>query len=414
MTRKITFALLALVLAMLPAAAQNQGLTSFNDNQGDHIYTQHGFGSPNNNDIFQVDPTLPWAGDMNQLSCSGGNPPPNTNGFSPSPVASFTDSAGQHLLYVDNKMHVRDLEYSSSCANLDLIALADLQPPLNSVPVSDGKSVAAYSDGQLEHAYYTGADGHVHHLFYVAGFVTHEDLTVKAGLTPSSPCGVISSALTAFSDSRSSPIIELVYYVGSTNHLCELALWQKSWGSYDLTAMCGSGCGAPIQRSPLTGFTDASGQHVFYLDARGHVFEFSVSSSLSNLDLTTRFGSTPAVADALTSISNAFGPQVIYVDKSQHVNQINLKTGVQDVTKLSGAALTLHAMSSCPNAANVASPGTSLSSIGSDDKRGEDVFYIGADTHIWEIHSDGRTWSSFDLTQDYGGTTSFGTIACIG
>ena len=182
--------------------------------------------------------------------------------------------------------------------------------------------------------------------------------------------------------------------------------------------MCGSGCGGgpplqPMQRSPLTGFTDAGGQHVFYLNARGHVFESSVSNSLSNLDLTKKFGVTPAVADALTSISNTFGPQVIYVDASQHVHLINLNTGVHDVTKLSGAALTLHAMSSCPSAANVASPGTSLSSIGSDDNGGEDVFYIGADTHIWEIHSgDGRTWSSFDLTQDYGGTTGFGTTAC--
>src|SRR5258708_19166163 len=207
MKSRMVFSLLAVVSIALPAAAQNQWLTGFKDSVGDHIYYQHdnSLGGPNNFDLFQVAPTYPWAGDMNHLSCGGGNPPPWTDGWTPSALASFTDANGQHTLYIDNNMHVRDLEVSGSgwCTNLDLIALANLLPPLNSVPVSIGRYLAAFSDVGGEHAFYFGVDGHVQHLLFSAtpAFAKHEDLTVKAS-TPSSTCSRVLSGLTAFDYTR--------------------------------------------------------------------------------------------------------------------------------------------------------------------------------------------------------------------
>jgi len=434
MTKRIIFSLLALALIGSPAAAQNQSLTSFKDSVGDHIYYQHdgSSGGPNNLDLFQIAPTLPWSGDMNQLS-RGCNTPPELGFWPPagSPLASFTDGFGQHVLYLDNKMHVRDLEYNGSCSNLDLTALASLLPPL---PPSDGMSLAAFSDASGEHAYYTAVDGHIHHLLYLGRAVmAHQDLTAMAGLTVSSPCGNRMGPLTAFADARSQPTIELVYYVGSDD-LCELAWYQGREQSFDLTAMCGGGCGSGAPHplvvnvladsfgGPLSGFADAGGQNVFYLDNAQHVHQFLAGpNGLSTMDLTDAFDGNPAVADSLTSFSNAFGAQVFYVDASQHVNQIRFfpliaqvtpsPGGVhQDLTALFGGALTLPARQT-PCAPAVASPGTSLSSISFDDKKGEDVFYVGTDRHVWELHSsDGFTWSSFDLTLNYGGTATFGTV----
>jgi hypothetical protein len=40
-----------------------------------------------------------------------------------------------------------------------------------------------------------------------------------------------------------------------------------------------------------------------------------------------------------------------------------------------------------------------LTTLSSDDKGGEDVFYVGADQHVWELHDWGNgTWSPYDLT----------------
>ena len=100
MRRKIVFSALALAVIALPATAQNQWLTGFKDSGGDHIYYQGIAPSPSgHDDLWQIAPTFPWSGDMNQLTvCSGmGNPPPYTNGDYPSPLASFTNARGQHV-----------------------------------------------------------------------------------------------------------------------------------------------------------------------------------------------------------------------------------------------------------------------------------------------------------------------------
>jgi len=442
-SRKIGLSVLAIISIALPAIAQNQSLTSFRDsfNGFDHIYYQHdgwlAAGAvppqagtpvdPNNYDLFQIAPTVPWAGDMNQLGGGCTGYPPATVGSLPtlgSPLAGFEGgSFGQSVLYVDNMMHVRvsqinlhvvadlnnHLAYSDYqvCSNWDLTAHA--KPPCPSsgtcliiqngtVPVSDGKSLAGFSDERGGHAYYRSVDGHVHHLWWVwsdlttISYVNWEDLTNVAGLKASLPCGVSAGTLTAFVDRRSNPSIELVYYVGTGGgvvapHLCELAWYQRKEQSYDLTNMMVYTPPQPMMRSPLTGFVDAGGQHVFYLDTQHHVYQFLVGpGGLSNVDLTSKSGGNPAVADSLTSFSNAWGPQVFYVDSSLQVNQIDVNASVhRDLSALSGGNITQPASTlanSCPSWGYI-SPGTPLSSIGLDDKGGGDVFYVGLDRHVW-------------------------------
>jgi hypothetical protein len=432
--RKIVFTLLALVLIALPAAAQNQWLTSFADSVGPHVYYQ-AWSSPY--DLWQIAPNYPWSGDMNQqllvnVSVSG-DPPPETwqgNGLLPptshypSPLASFADWDGQHVVYIDNYSHpdgdpnrlpphphVRDIVANSyGISNVDLSFDSSSIPgfqeagPYPSDP--DGKSLTGFGDDRGSHFYYTGVDGDVHEFFWQANTtgIYNNDLTVMAGLTPSSTCGVVASGLTAFSDTRFSPNIELVYYVSGSGHLCELAWYQGFEQSYDLTALCVAPCGdgppEPMPNSPLTGFTDAQGQHVFYLDDHSvsftdgiHVHEFVAGpTGMSTLDLTRRSHGNWASPTSLTSFSNSFGPQVFYVDISSHVNQLNLKALTnQDLTASWGGA-------PC---------GTSLSGIGYDLYVGQ-VFYIGFDKHIWQLTSyDGSTWSPQDLTKRFGTPAAF-------
>jgi hypothetical protein len=402
MTKKIVLALLALALLVLPATAQNQWLTSFNDNVGDHIYYQvtatQGPGS-GPGDIWQLWPTGSWNGDMNSLTpnfSQGCWLALSCGPFQGSPLVSFTNSTGQHVFYIDRIGLVRDLAVSSSGVVTD----PAIQP-------STGTTLAGFSDARGEHIYYI-LSGNVWHSFGNGGAFSTQNLTLLAHPLPA--CAVVSSGLTAFADTvsqPSQPAIELVYYVGPTNHLCELAWYQGKEQSYDLTYLCeySSSCAVtlphPMLNSPLTGFADARGQHVFYLDAQTKGYpaimhdldEFSVTpSALANVDLTKWSGGTPAFPDSLTSVSNQWGPQVFYHCPSA-VCEINATTGLY--TNLSLAAGGAIPLTYFPPQLPY---GTSLSSIGHDDKGGEDVFYIDGSLYVWELHSDnGSTWASYFL-----------------
>ena len=427
------FSVVALLLIASPASAQKQWLTSFSDSGGTHVYFQSG-----SNDLFDLVQIWQgyvqwWSGDMNQLSVSGCgtsnagyaddsyyNRPPSVI----SPVLSYADSTisspnstpgGQEVLYIADyhpkryigiERHVRRLSVlpcGAATEDLSLLAASVGASRGFQIPADpDGKSLAGFSDDRGEQLYYTGWDGHVYHIMWqiwCPGCIYAEDLTLMAGLTPNLACSVVHSTLTAFSDTRSSPNIELVYYVGGSGHLCELAWYQGGEHLYDLTEMCASVCqdGAPqpVQNSPLTGFTDADGQHVFYISVvpgapLGHVSEFTAGpNGLNNLDLTVRTAGScwtqicePPVPDSLTSFSNIWGPQVFFVDSSHHVNQIDVKSFTRtDLTASFGGALV----------------GSSLSST--FDPWRVHVFYIGRDRHPWELIF-ANTWAPVDLSKN--------------
>jgi hypothetical protein len=205
--------------------------------------------------------------------------------------------------------------------------------------------------------------------------------------------------LTSYADGTT----ELVYYVGPTGHLCELALYLGGEGSYDLTYM--SGATPAMAGSPLTGFADASGQNEFYLGTNQHVYLLRLSPSgvWTNRDLTAQFGGSPAVPDSLTSFSNAKGQHVYYVDNNQHVNQINVTTStLLDLTARYGGG----GANAMPLKQAQCQDGTSLSSISNDSGGGEDVYYIGTDLHVYQFrfyYPDGNVWYNGDQTASHHG-----------
>lgn len=379
MKRQITLGVLALVLVALRATGQN--VTSFSDSSGDRVlYVASGAGGDYGGDIheFWLYGTQPVDTDL-------------TRWFSSEwavygSLTSYSDANGQHVFYIGGKdFHVHQLYWSFTSRNesdLDWTFLAGAPLAL------PGSNLTGFSNARGEHVYYSTSDSHVHHLYAMAAArPIHEDLTVKAG--PASNCASLNSVLTSFSDGST----ELVYYVGSSGHVCELggwpqmslvwnpflrrwvqvSVWQES--SFDLTAMAG---GTPaIPGSPLTGFSDANGQHVFYLGTNQHVYQLCLSRSgaWSNPDLTAQFGRDPAAGDSLVSLSNASGEQVFYTDIYQQVVQINLTFGYY----------LFESPPTMPLNRGECQPGTSLATISSDAMGREDVYYIGQDQHVYNL-----------------------------
>jgi hypothetical protein len=409
MTRKIIFSMLTLVMVTVPAAAQYGGnLTSFSDRSGDRV-------------LYIAD-TSPYGGDVHQFWLNG-TQPVDTDGTQWyrsmgstwaqfGSLTSFSDGDGQHVFYIGGTdHHIHQLRWSwstSSGSDTDWTAMAGSQ-------LLSGGNLTGFSDGRGQHVYYIALNSStlnwdIHHIFAVgAGKPIDENLTLIAG--PGSTCASPQSVLTSYSDGST----ELVYYVGPTGHICELAGSQTTWwvwdpqlrrwvprtfwtdSSYDLTALSAST--PAMVNSPLTGFADANGQNEFYVGTNHHVYQLRLSRTgvWFNQDLTAKFGGKPAAGDSLTSFSNSFGEQVFYAGTDQHVYRINLtaQTPTSDLTTLDGGALAM------PLNPSVCQFGTSLATIASDTT-GLAVYYIGVDQHVYRLNHLG----ALDQTATYGGVAA--------
>jgi len=402
MIRKIVFGVLALVMVALPSVAQYGGnLSSFSDRSGDrvqYISNQNSYGGDihafwlNGTQPVDTDATT-WYSAMGSEWALFGS------------LTSFSDGNGQHSFYIGGPdFHIHQLYWSwstSSGSDLDWTKLAGAPMAFSN------NGLTGFSNSRGQHAYYTEWpwNGHIHHLYAVgAAKPIDEDLTVKAG--PGPTCANPNGALTSFSDGST----ELVYYIGPSGHICELAGWpQTSWvwnswlrrwvqvtvwkeSSFDLTALSG---GTPAMLfSPLTGYSDANGQNVFYLDPNHHIYQLHLSRSgtWSNPDLTAQFGGgNPAQAASLTAFSVcaaqvaaacAWEELVSYLDNSNNVNLITIPLGLHQV--IYPALWDAGAM---PMNTGACQFGTSLASISSDVSGGADVYYIGSDQHVYKIHA---------------------------
>jgi hypothetical protein len=387
MNRTIVIGLVVFVTVVLPAAAQGN-IASFSDTTGNHVFYV-------SNDRSGIN-----GGNIHEFSLIGGQSVDtdvtrlaNTSWAGFGTITAFSNSNGQHVFYIGGTdYHVHQLYWSfsrSSESGLDWTKLAGTAPPALASPLT------GFSNARGEHVYYTAwnsatQNSHVHHLF-ASGFgkPIDEDLTVKA--RPDSNCASPNSMLTSFADGTT----ELVYYVGPTGHICEMALYLGVEGSYDLT-----GAALAMTGSPLTGFADASGQNEFYLGTNQHVYMLRLSPTgvWTNPDLTAQLGGMPAVPDSLTSFSNIKGQHVYYVDSNQHVNQINVTTStLLDLTALYGGG----GATAMPLNRSECQWGTSLSSISNDTGGGEDVYYIGTDQHVYQLrfyYPDGNVWYNGDQT----------------
>jgi len=335
-------------------------------------------------------------------------------------LAGFSNQRGIHKYYNSPDGHVHHLLGTAVNEDVTLTTGAPLNVGL----------LTAFSDNQGEHVDYMGSvqtplggrfDGHIHELLWWNGSWSHTDLFTA---NPSGACAIAGGGIASYSGTS-----EVVNYVSAGGHVCQLAGGYirkvvclaggcrlsniPAFTPSDLTSLAGGTLANP--GSSLTGFSDANGQHVFYVGTDQHVHHLLWNGSAeNNQDLTVYFAWTGTgweqaalpLTNSLTSFSNTYGEHVYYVGMDQHVYQINLTASdaTTDLTALTGGAL------ANPWVEGVCNPGTTLASIASDAWGREDVFYTGADLRIHgfqypSVPGVTNTWTKADL--DNGPTIGF-------
>ena len=216
-----------------------------------------------------------------------------------------------------------------------------------------------------------------------------EDLTAETGAPPAA----LGSGLSAFADVSASN--QDVFFVGTNQHLYQLfSNPGVAWYSADLTAITGAPVAAP--GTGLSAFEDVAhgNQDLFYIAANQHVYQLFSDPGVTwyPVDLTTTIGAPAASPE--TSLS-AFedvehgNQDVFYIAANQHVYQLFSNPGV------TWYPVDLTATTDAPAAA----PGSGLGAFADVSAGNQDVFYVGTDQHIHQLFSNpGVTWYTADLT----------------
>jgi hypothetical protein len=355
-------------------------LTSFADDIGEYVFYVDG--SQHMQQLYR-NPGGSWVNqDLTVLS--------NSNAALPrlnTPLSSFADTAGKHVLYLDGNQHVRQFYWSTggSWVNQDLTIMISGSTAL---PRPDSP-LSGFSDQSGEHVVYLDANQHVHQLFWSRGSNwMNQDLTAISNSSFVLPGS--GSPLTSFADQSG----EHVVYLDANQHVHQL-FWSRgsNWVNQDLTAISNSDSALPNPSSPLTSFADQSGEHVVYLDANRHAHQlfWSRGSNWVNQDLTAISNSDsvlPNLSSPLTSFADQSGEHVVYLDANQHVRQLYWKNGGnwvnQDLTVTSDSNADLPLFDS-------------LSSFA--DSAGEHVLYMDRMHHVRQLYwSTGSNWAIQDLT----------------
>ncbi|HLG65006.1 MAG TPA: hypothetical protein VKY19_23925 [Ktedonosporobacter sp.] len=196
----------------------------------------------------------------------------------------------------------------------------------------------------------------------------------------------IVGALAGFTVSNKEP---RVYYIGSSNHVYELAYQNGKWGSSDLMSQA-SGAPAANASSALAGCINSDGEpRVFYTDALNHVYELVYQNGRWNYsDLTNRAvgAASTTTGSRLVAFTVSNGELRVYYIASSHVWELayqNGKWSSNDVTKSAKAP---------DSTADSALAGFSLSN-------GEPrVYYISAsEPSIQELIYQNGKWSYSNL-----------------
>jgi len=172
------------------------------------------------------------------------------------------------------------------------------------------------------HVYYFGSNNHVYELAWFGGSWHPRDVTGDAG----GQLAVTGSVLTSIADGAGDMH---VYYLSSNNHVCELAWFGGSWHPRDVAGDAG---GQPaVAGSVLTSITDGAGDmHVYYLGSNNHVYELAWNSGCWNpRDVTGDAGGQLATSGSvLTSITDGAGDMhVYYLGSNNHVCELAWNSG---------------------------------------------------------------------------------------
>ena len=261
-----------------------------------------------------------------------------------SALDGYWDGTGQHVNYIDASGHVRELYNgpNSSPPNVwldsDLTAIASTSISFG-VPAVAGSALDGYWDGTGQHVNYIDASGHVRELYNgpnssPPNVWLDSDLTAIASTSISFGVpAVAGSALDGYWDGTG----QHVNYIDASGHVRELYNGPNSsppnvWLDSDLTAIASTSIsfGVPaVAGSALDGYWDATGQHVNYIDASGHVRELynGPNSSPPNVwldsDLTAVTNGVPAVPEShLAGYWDGAGQHVNYIGVDGHVHEL--------------------------------------------------------------------------------------------
>jgi hypothetical protein len=240
--------------------------------------------------------------------------------------------------------------------------------------------------------FFEAGNGHVHELWSnTSGAFYDSDLTAASGGTAARSA----SSLTSFYRDTTYP--EHVFFQDANNHIHEL--WSGSnaaWHDSDLTAASNGSTAAA--GSTLTGFywNETYPEHVFFLDASGHVHELWSDSSAvwHDHDLTQLTGSGAQVyaASGMTSFfeSGSYPEHVIYQNGTESTNANG--GGTIHEMRLSSTGVwqdqNLTALTTAPLLGTL----TFISGFATSDSNPEHAFYVDSQGSVHELWFGNSTW----------------------
>jgi hypothetical protein len=241
-----------------------------------------------------------------------------------------------------------------------------------------------------EEVFYIGANQHIYELFWTsaAGW-NFGDLTFTTGAPAAGTGSGLSSQVNTIANT------DEVFYVGANQHIYEL-FWSSTagWNFGDLTGTTGSGLAA--NGSQVVGHTDniAGTDEVFYVGSNQHIYElFWTSATGWNFgDLTFTTGAPAAgTGSGLSSHVDTVAntDEVFYVGANQHVYQLFWS---------SSAGWNFGDLTMTTGAA-VAASGSPIISHVNGIVSTDEVFYLASNQHVYELFwSSSAGWNFSDLT----------------
>jgi hypothetical protein len=297
-----------------------------------------------------------------------------------------------HLFYISNT-HIIDASTTQSFggfATKDLTANSSNGTPTG----SSGSALTGFylNTTYPEHVFFEAGNGHVHELWSnTSGAFYDSDLTAASGGTAARSA----SSLTSFYRDTTYP--EHVFFQDANNHIHEL--WSGSnaaWHDSDLTAASNGSTAAA--GSTLTGFywNETYPEHVFFLDASGHVHELWSDSSAvwHDHDLTQLTGSGAQVyaASGMTSFfeSGSYPEHVIYQNGTESTNANG--GGTIHEMRLSSTGVWQDQNLTALTTAPLLSTLTFISGFATSDSNPEHAFYVDSQGSVHELWFGNSTW----------------------
>jgi hypothetical protein len=272
--------------------------------------------------------------DLNLLE--SGAPLPATN----SAVGTWdfynTDPQALYTLYFGANGHLETM-YEQASPQSGSWSFEDLSSLAGAPAAASGSSLATLIHSGTPHAYYIGADSHVHEIYSpTASHWLPVDMTTAAG----APVPAVGSALAAWVGGS----YELVYYTTASGHVLELYSRDQgaTWSYTDVT----TAASAPIAvgGSTLVGYEDGNTAHLYYFTSAGHVQELRTSGTAwVTFDLTTLSSAPlPANTSSLAGYTGGGWDFVYYLAPSGQVQELFASSngntwGTTDITNAAGA-----------------------------------------------------------------------------